>query len=152
MFGSKFIKFLMSILKWHVNSSSNFASLFIVMIHNSYVDFKLILFLLWIKGPHQNPNFDFQVFWWKFAIFLMSFSKPQVNVSSNFVSPFSVMKDNSCTFLGQTLNTLHNRGKWKCKFWRLASAQVKFRQILVIFEIKDQFIFKFCINIQGYEI
>ena len=54
--GSKFIKFHMSTLKWQVNSSSNFVSFFIVMIHNSSVDSKLILFLLWIKGSHQNPN------------------------------------------------------------------------------------------------
>ena len=58
MLGSKFIKFLMSILKWQVNSSSNFASFFIVMTHNSSVDFKLILFLLWIKGSHHYPNFE----------------------------------------------------------------------------------------------
>ena len=58
MLGSKFIKFLMSILKWQVNSSSNFASFFIVMTHNSSVDFKLIPFLLWIKGSHQSPNFE----------------------------------------------------------------------------------------------
>ena len=48
----------MSILKWQVNSSSNFASFFIVMTHNSFVNFKLIRFLLWIKGPHQTPNFE----------------------------------------------------------------------------------------------
>ena len=58
MFGSKFIKFLMSILKWQVNSSSNFVSFFIFMTHNSSVDFKFIVFLLWIKGSHQNPSFE----------------------------------------------------------------------------------------------
>ena len=51
-------KFLMSILKWQVNSSSNFASFFIVMTHNFSVDFKLTLFLLWIKGSHQYANFE----------------------------------------------------------------------------------------------
>ena len=45
-------------LKWQVNSSSNFASFFMVMTHNSSVDFKLILFLLWIKGPRQNPYLE----------------------------------------------------------------------------------------------
>ena len=58
MLRSKFIKFLMSILKWQVNSSSNFASFFIVMTHNFSVDFKLTLFLLWIKGSHQYANFE----------------------------------------------------------------------------------------------
>ena len=48
----------MSILKWQVNSSSNFALLCIVMTHNSTVNFKLIHFLLWIKGSHQSLNFE----------------------------------------------------------------------------------------------
>ena len=56
MLVSKFVKFLMSILKRRqVNSSSNFASFFIVTTHNSSVNFKLIYFLLWITGSHQNP-------------------------------------------------------------------------------------------------
>ena len=55
---AKFVKFLMSIFRWQVNSSSNFESFFIVMTHNSSVNFKLILFLLWIKGSHQSPNFE----------------------------------------------------------------------------------------------
>ena len=41
-------------------------------------------------------NFEiFQVLWCKFAIFLMSFSKPQVSYLSNFTSLFLVTKDNS---------------------------------------------------------
>ena len=57
MLESKFVKFL-SILKWQVSSSSNFASFFIAMTCNSSVNFKLIHFLLWTKGSHQSPNFD----------------------------------------------------------------------------------------------
>ena len=52
--GSKFVNFLMSILKRQVNSSSNFASFFIVMTQNSSVNFKLMLFLLWINESHQS--------------------------------------------------------------------------------------------------
>ena len=48
----------MSILNWQVNSSSNFVSFFIVMTQNSPVNFKLINFLLWIKGSHQTSNFE----------------------------------------------------------------------------------------------
>ena len=48
----------MSILKRQVSSSSIFVSFFIVMTHNSSVNFKLIHFLLWTKGSHQSPNFD----------------------------------------------------------------------------------------------
>ena len=56
--GSKFIKFLMSIFKRQVNSSSDFASFFIVVIHNFSLNFNLILFLLWIKRSYQSPNFE----------------------------------------------------------------------------------------------
>ena len=58
MLRSKFGKFLMSILKWQVNSSPNFASFFIVKTHNSSISFRLTHFLLWIKGSHQCPNFE----------------------------------------------------------------------------------------------
>ena len=58
MLGSKFLKFLMSILKWQVSSSSIFVSFFIVMNHNSFVNYKLIHFLLWTKRSHQSSNFD----------------------------------------------------------------------------------------------
>ena len=40
---------------------------------------------------------------------------------------------------------------WKSKFWRLLSAQIKIYQILVIFETKNRFFFKFCINLQYQE-
>ena len=52
------IKFLLSVLKWQVNSFSNLALFFIVMTHDFPVNFKVILFLLWTIGPHQSPNFD----------------------------------------------------------------------------------------------
>ena len=58
MLGSKFNKFLRSILKPYVNCSTNLASFFIVMTYNSCVNFRLIPFLLWIKGSHQNANFE----------------------------------------------------------------------------------------------
>ena len=48
----------MSVLKWKVNSSSNFALFLFVMTHNSSVNFKVIPFLIWTKGPHQSSNFD----------------------------------------------------------------------------------------------
>ena len=55
---SKFVKYLTPILRWHVNSSSIFVSFFIVKIHNSSVNFKLIHFLLWTKWSYQSPNFE----------------------------------------------------------------------------------------------
>ena len=58
MLKSKFVKFLMSVLKLQVNSSLNFALFFITMTQNFSVNFKVIPFLLWTKGSHQSPNFD----------------------------------------------------------------------------------------------
>ena len=53
---SKFVKFLMPILKLQINSFSNFASFFIVMTHSSPINFKLIYYLPWIKVPHKSLN------------------------------------------------------------------------------------------------
>ena len=38
--------------------SSSFASIFSAIKRSSPVNFKLIHFLLWIKGSHQSPNFE----------------------------------------------------------------------------------------------
>ena len=54
----KFTKFLMSFLEPRVSFSSNFASLFSVMRHNSSVLFHLNLYMLWTKGAHQSANFQ----------------------------------------------------------------------------------------------
>ena len=64
--GLKFVKFFMSILNWQVNSSSAFASFFIVMTHNSPLNFKLI------RMPPRSQFEDFQVLCSKFAKFLMT--------------------------------------------------------------------------------
>ena len=52
---SKFVKLLMTILNWQDNSFSNFVLLFII---RTPVSFKLIYFLLWIKGSNKSPNFE----------------------------------------------------------------------------------------------
>ena len=133
MLRSKFVKFLMSILK--VSSSSLFASFFIVVTHNSSVNFKLMYFLLWTKGPHQTLNFD-----------TFEYSGENLpNSSCHFSNHKSVFlqilhhvsmswKITPMYVLGQTLCTLLNRNQSKCKFFRLLSAWVKIHQILVSFE------------------
>ena len=151
MLGSKFVKLLMSILKRQVNSSSDFASFFIVMTHDSPVNFNIIHFLLWIKGSYQSPNFEIvQVLWWKFAIFVTSFSKPQVYFQildhssvSRKITPLDVFWSNVIYF-GQ-------KESIKVKILRISSTQVKIHQILVIFETTNQFFFEFYINLQCHE-
>ena len=54
----KFTKFLMSFLEPRVSFSSNFASLFSVMRHNSSVLFHLNIFMLWRNGSYQSANFQ----------------------------------------------------------------------------------------------
>ena len=128
----EFVKFLLSILNWHVNSFSNSASFFIVVTHNSPVNFKLHL-LLWIKGRNKNPNFK---------TFVCS-GENLPNSSWNFQNHKSVF-----------LQILHHSlvvksGPLKCKFFRLSSARVKIRQIAYVnFETTNQFLFRFFIILQ----
>ena len=122
MLGSKLVKFLMSILRRQVNSSSNFASFLIVMTHNSSI--KLKLSTLDEKMPLKSQFWGFPKLWWKCVKLLMSFSKPQVSFSSNFASlysiTYSVMKDNSCLLFSLKHYILCSKGVlWSAPFWGL---------------------------------
>ena len=106
--GSTFVKFLMPILKQQVNSSSNFASFFILMTHNSSVNFKLINFLRWIKGSQQSPNFEtFKCFRENFQSSSCHFfpsSKPQISFLLKFCITFQCHERLLlCTFLAQKI-------------------------------------------------
>ena len=72
----------------------NFVSFIIPTTHNSFADFKLIHFLLWLKGFHQSLK-DFPVLWWKFVKSYISFLKAQVSFPSDFESILSAVKHNS---------------------------------------------------------
>ena len=96
---SKFVKFLMSVLKWQVNSFSNFALFLIVMTYNSPVNFKVIPFLLWTKGYHQSPNFDtFKCSGKNLSNFSSLFSSHKSVFLQNFHNS-SVLWKNSSVFL-----------------------------------------------------
>ena len=89
----------------------------------SSVDFKLILFLLWIKGSHQNPNFEtFKCSGENLPYSSCHFSNHKSVFLQTLHHPLVLWKITPLYFLGQTLNTLANRRKLKCKSWRLASA------------------------------
>ena len=93
MLGSKFLKFLVLILKRQFNFCPNFEPFFIVMTYNLSKIFKLIHSLHWIKGSHQRPKFEtFEcpgqnlpnsscIFWKHNSIFLQIFH--QYSVPSN---------------------------------------------------------------------
>ena len=134
MLRSKFVKFLISILNSQVNSSSNFASFFILMRHNSLVNFKLIHFLFWIKGPNKSPKFyTFECALVKICQILhviLESTKVQVSFPSHFASIFNAIKHNSSIlFLAQTLYTLAESSSIKFKFLRFLNAHFKICQI-----------------------
>ena len=141
MFGLKFAKLLMSILKWQVNSISNFTSFFIVITHNSRLNFKLIHFLLCIKGSNESPNFE---------NFIYS-GENLPNSSSHFPNHKSVfLQILHHTLVSWNIAPLYffssNIIYLKCK---LLSSRVKIRQIpYVNFETTSQFLFRFFIILQ----
>ena len=141
----------MSIVKRQINFSPNFVSFFIVMTHNSSVKFKLIHFLLWIKGSIKVPIL-------RLSSALVKICKTPHIILQNtnqFYFKFCItlqrhVKSLLCTFLGQTLYTLHKRNQSKYKFLWLLSARVKIHQILVIFKTTNQLFFKFYITLQRH--
>ena len=122
----------MSILKRQVNSVSNFASSFIVITQNSLVSFKLIHILLYIKGFNESPNFEDFV----------CFGENLPNSSCHFPNHKSV-------FLQILYHTLVS---WNiAPLYSFSSVLMKICQILVIFEIKNKFFFKFCATLWYHE-
>ena len=135
----------MSILKGQVNSSSDFSSFFRVITYNSSVSLQLMYFLFWTKGSYENTNFDTV----KCSDKKSKIPHVILQTASQFFFKFFMTPQCHeikliCTFLGQTLYTLHKRGQSKCKFYRLFKAWIKIHLILVIFETKNKFFFKFC--------
>ena len=113
---------------------------------NSPVNFDLIHFLLWIKGPNKSLNF---------VTFVYS-SENLPNSSCHFPNHKSLFLQSlhhslvSCTFLAQTLYTLVKFSPLKCKFLRLSSARVKICQIPHDnFEKASEFHFRFFIITQN---
>ena len=144
---SKFVYFLMSILKRHINSSSNFASFFFVMTHNSSVSFSLMHFLLWAKGSHQSTSFKSYVsgesllssschFPNHKPVFLQIFHHSSV-LWKKF--PLNIFRLSDIYFAQiVTINI---------EILTISNAQIKIHQIIVIFETKNQFFFRIC-NLQ----
>ena len=142
------IKFLLSVLKWQVNSFSNLALFFIVMTHDFPVNFKVILFLIWTIGPHQSPNFDtFKCSGENLPNFSSLFSNHKSVFLQNLhissvswkITPLYFCSSNNTYFD-------HKEPIMKHKFFRLSSAQVKICEVPhVNFKTTSQFFFNFCI-------
>ena len=114
-----------SSLSWHITP---------LWILSSY------FFYFGLKDPIKIPILRLSIALVKICIFLMSFSKSQVSFSSNFASPFSVIKDNSSVFFYVKHWIICTIGtNSSANFGNFTSAGVKFYQILVIFETTDEF-------------
>ena len=150
MLKSKFIRFSMSILNWLVNSSTTFASFFIVMTHNSPVNFKLIHFQLWTKVSLESPNFEtFKCsgenlpnstwhFWKHKSIFLQFLYKSWV--PSNITPLY---------FLSSKIIYFGQKQLIKMSIFDLSSARIKICKICYgNFETTSQFFFRFFIILQ----
>ena len=153
MLRSKFVKFLMSVLKQHVSASSTLVSFFTVMTHNSSVNFKLIHSLLWTKGSHQSSNFDTSKCSGENLPNSSShFPKKQVSFSSNLhhsliswkITPLNIFSSNNIYFA--------QKGPIKVKIFGTFECSVKTCQIpYVIFEKTNRFLSKFFIPLQSHE-
>ena len=134
MFESRLIKFLMSVLKWQVNSSSNFTLFFIVK--SPLQIFWSYHFYFGQKDPIKVP--------------LLTLSRTLVKNCQFF---FKTCISFQCheryllyTFVAQTIYTLVRRNQLKHKFFRLSSAWVKICEVThVNFKTTSQFLFNFCI-------
>ena len=149
MLESKFVKFLESVLKWKVNSSSNFALFFIVMTHNSSVNFKVIPFLLWTKGSHQSPNFDtFKCSGENLPNFSCYFSNYKSVFLQNLYNSTVSWKITPLYFCSSNIINFGHRDPIKTQFffWVLGS-----RVPHVNLKMVSQFLFSFCIILHCHD-
>ena len=142
----------MSVLKWKVNSSSNFALFFIAMIHNPSVNFKVIPFLLQTKGSHQSSNFDtfkcsgenvpnfsclFSNHW---SVFLQNLHNSSVPWK---ITPLYFYSSNNIYFC--------HKEPIKNFLLDFLSAWVKICEVHVNFKMTNQFLFNFCIILHCHD-
>ena len=126
------------------NSSSQFwngKSILLQILHhssNSSVNFKLILFLLWIKGSHQSPNFE------TFMCFGETLSYSSCHFPNHKSVFFEILHRSSMSwkiillyFFRSKIKYFPQQEQMKVQIVETLIAQVGFHQILVIFEITD---------------
>ena len=142
----------MSVLKWKVNSSSNFALFFIAMIHNSSVNFKVIPFLLQTKGSHQSSNFDtFKCSGENLPNFSCLFSNHWSVFLQNLHNSSVPWKITPLYFYSS--NNIYFCHKEPIKNFLLdfLSAWVKICEVHVNFKMTNQFLFNFCIILHCHD-
>ena len=160
----RFAKFFMSFSKPQVKFSSNFASTLVSWNITPLYLFSSSIIYFGLKQPIKVPIFEtFKFssrnmsnslcqFWNNKSVPFQIFHHSSVSLHINPLWIFSFHETLLlCTFLGQMLYTLQKRDQPKCKFFRLFSGRIKLLQILVIFETKIHFFFKFFTTLQYHE-
>ena len=89
----------------------------ILQCHYLWLLCKFALFTLNKKIPWKYQFWHFQVFWWKFAKFVMSFSKLQVIFSLNFASLFGVIKHTPLYFFRSNVVYFAQKGPIKVQIF-----------------------------------
>ena len=115
----------MSFSKPQVRFPLNFTLSFSVMTHNCSEVFSLKHYILWTKGAHQSTILQtFQYSDESSPNFSCHFWNHRITVYSNFVSLFSVMKDNSSVFFWLKPCTLWTKRAHQSKIFRVLSGWV----------------------------
>ena len=122
-------------------------TLIVFMIPNSLVNFKLIHFLLWIKGFHQSPNFETfkcsgenlpnsSCHFWKYkSVFLQILHQSSV---PSKLTPIYFFSSNIIYFGQKQPIKVQIFEVFECSSQNLSTSPVSF-------ELKSQFLFNFCI-------
>ena len=148
MLGSKFVKYLMSILKLQLDSFPNFVSLFIFLKDISSVLSLAQTTYTLLKRSLLNWNF-LRLLSAQFKICQIPYAN--FETTSGFLCEFCIPlqfheRELLCTFLVQTIYTFLKKNPLKWNFLRLSSAHMKIRQIPhVNFVMASHILFKFCV-------
>ena len=143
----------MSFQKAQVIFSSNLASIFNAIKHNSSVLFLSQTLCTSVKSSTLKYKFL------RFSSALMKIfqiSHVIFQTTSHFFKKFGVTLQCHeiqllCSFIAEILYTLVKSNPLKSTFLRLSSARIKIRQILYVnFEMTNQFLFRFFIILQCY--
>ena len=136
----------MAILNWEVNSSSIFASFFILKTHNSLLNFKLKYFQLWTKESHQSPHFETykcsgenlpNSLWYFPNQKLFSLQILHHSLVSWNITPLHFFRSN-----------IIGKDQSKCKFWDFWVFGSKFTKFLSFLKQQISFPSKFFINLE----
>ena len=137
--------------------TSQFLFIFSIILQCHYPEllFKFLVHVFYSldkRIPWKYQFWRFQVFWWKCAKFLMSFSKPEVSFSQIFHDSSVSRKITPLYFSRSNVIYFALKGPIKCNLLRLFECSDQHSSNSCHFESTNRFSFKFCIILQCHEI